>query len=86
MPSLGHCTKSNGHLLNIVCYRYEKEEKPYQVITILGSCCCVGSNATGIIVGNHHDKARPCNDQVKSNRFPGFFKPVVENGKDVHIR
>ena len=81
---LGHRPQPNRHFLDVIGDRPEDHEEPDQRILILCAGRRIGGDAAGVIVGDHHHDARPCEHQVQADRLEPALQPVIEAGNPTH--
>ena len=82
---LGDGAEPHGHLLNVVGDRDQNEQKPDQVVAVLGAGRRVGGDAARVVVGDHDDDARSGDDQVESDRLPSLAQGIIESRKKIHV-
>ncbi len=84
MAPLGDGAQAHGHLLHVIRHGDEQDQEPDKVVTVLGAGGRIGGDAAGIVVGHHHDDARPGDDQIELDRLCPLAQAVIELGKDIH--
>src|SRR5438874_8675629 len=84
VATLGNGAQAYGHLLDVVGDRYEDQQEPDQVVTVLRPGSGVGCDAARIVIRHHDDDARTGENQIESNRLPGLPKEIVELREEIH--
>ena len=64
-PRLVTAPEPHRHFLDVIGHRPEDDEKPDQLNLVLRAGRRVGGDAAGVVVGDHHDDARPRYRQKK---------------------